>query len=168
VAQQGEDKTQEKMLDYVENAHAMEQSIQLQLTAMISSTEDPEIVKELQHHKEETQQHEQRLRERLDALGRGTSARKAAQTIAGSLAKGIADQVRGDQAGKNARDAFTTEYMEIASYELLERLANRAGDTETAEVARQNRAEDEAMAQRIAANWDKFVALTLAEEGVQS
>ena len=168
MAQEAEDKTQEKMLDYVENAHAMEQSIQRQLDAMISSTDDPEIVKELEHHKEETQQHEQRLRERLDALGRGTSARKAAQTIAGSLAKGIADQVRGDQAGKNARDAFTTEYMEIASYELLERLANRAGDTETAEVARQNRAEDEAMAQRIAANWDKFVALTLAEEGVQT
>ncbi len=168
MAQEAEDKTQEKMLDYVENAHAMEQSILRQLDAMISSTDDPEIVEVLQHHKGETQQHEQRLRERLNTLGRGTSARKEVQTIAGSLAKGIADQVRGDQAGKNARDAFTTEYMEIASYELLERLANRAGDTETAEAARQNRAEDEAMAQRIATNWDKFVALTLAEEGVQT
>lgn len=122
----------------------------------------------LRHHKDETEQHEQRLRERLDALGRGTSTRKEAQTVAGSLVKGVADQVRGDQAGKNARDTFTTEYMDIASYELLERLANRAGDTETAEVARTNRAEDEAMAQRTAANWDKFVDLTLAEEGVQT
>ena len=163
---QEEDKTREKMLDYVENAHAMEQSILRQLDSMISSTDDPEIVEVLQNHKAETEQHEQRLRQRLDALGRGTSARKEAQTLAGSLAKGIADQVRGDQAGKNARDAFATEYMEIASYELLERLANRAGDEETAEVARTNRAEDEAMAQRIAANWDKFVALTLVEECV--
>ena len=168
MAQEGEDKTQEKMLDYIENAHAMEQSILRQIDAMISSTDDPEIVEVLRHHKGETQQHEQRLRERLNTLGRGTSARKEVQTIAGSLAKGIADQVRGDQAGKNARDAFTTEYMEVASYELLERLANQAGDTETAEAARQNRAEDEAMAQRIAANWDKFVDLTLAEEGVQT
>jgi ferritin-like metal-binding protein YciE len=141
-----EGKTQEKMLDYVENAHAMEQSILRQLDSMISSTEDQEIVEMLQHHKDETEQHEQRLRERLEALGRGTSTRKEAQTIAGSLAKGIADQVRGDQAGKNARNAFNTEYMEIASYELLERLADRVGDTETAEVARTNRAEDEAMA----------------------
>ncbi len=165
---QEDDKTREKMLDYVENAHAIEQSILRQLDSMISSTEDPEILEVIRHHKEETEQHEQRLRERLDALGRGTSTRKEAQTIAGSLVKGIADQVRGDQAGKNARDAFATEYMEIASYELLERLANRAGDTEITEAARANRAEDEAMAQRIAQNWDKFVDLTLAEEGVQT
>ncbi len=138
----------------------MEQSVSMMLDVMISSTDDPEFEETLGHHKEET--------ERLDALGAGTSARKQAQTMAAALMKGAADQVRGDQAGKNARDGYTTEHMEIAAYQLLERLADRAGDTETAEVARQNRADDEAMAQKIDANWDKFLDLTLAENDIRA
>ena len=120
----------------------------------------------LRHHKEETERHEQRLAERLDALGVGTSTLKQAQTVAAALMKGAADQVRGDQAGKNARDGFTTEHMEIATYQLLERLADRAGDTSTAEVARQNRSEEEEMARKIDANWDWFLELTLAENAI--
>ena len=120
----------------------------------------------LRHHKEETERHEQRLAERLDALGVGTSTLKQAQTVAAALMKGAADQVRGDQAGKNARDGFTTEHMEIATYQLLERLADRAGDTSTAEVARQNRSEEEEMARKIDANWDRLLELTLAENAI--
>ena len=158
---------QEKLVDYVEDAHAMEQNVLEMLDSMIATTRDDDIVRELEHHKMETERHEQLLRERLEAFGRDTSLRKETQSILGALMKGAVDQVRGDKAGKNARDGFVTEHMEIAAYELLERLAQRAGDEETAEIARRNRADEEAMAQKIAANWDKFLDLTLAEEGIR-
>ena len=74
------DKPQQKLVDYVEDAHAMEQNVSRMLDSMISTTDDPEITEMLRHHKEETERHEQRLRERLDALGAGTSTRKQAQT----------------------------------------------------------------------------------------
>ncbi len=119
----------------------------------------------LEHYKQETEEHERRLRERLDTLGAGTSTRKQAQTLATALMKGVADMARTDKPGKNARDGFVTEHMEIAAYQLLERLAKKAGDEQTAEVARQNRADDEAMARKIDSNWDKFLELTLATPG---
>ena len=161
-----DDKLQQKLIDYIQDAHAMEQSVSMMLDSMITTTDDPEITEILRHHKEETERQEQRLAERLDALGAGPFTRKQAQTIATALMKGAADQVRGDQAGKNARDGFTTEHMEIATYQLLERLADRAGDPETAEVARQNRVEEEEMARRIDSNWERFLELTLAENEI--
>ena len=161
-----QDQLREKLTDYIEDAHAMERSVLRMLDSMISTTSDPEILEVLRHHKAQTERHKRRLRERLEALGRSTSRRKEAEAIAGALAKGVADRLRGDKAGKNARDGYVTEHMEIASYELLERLANRADDPWTAEIARTNRADEEEMASKIASNWDKFMDLTLYEEGI--
>jgi ferritin-like metal-binding protein YciE len=146
----------------------MEQSVSRSLDSMISTTDDPEIVEVLRYHKEETERHETLLRERLDALGAGTSTREEAQTVAAALLKGIGDAARTDKPDKYARDGYVTEHMEIAAYQLLERLAQRAGDTETAEVARRNRADEEKMARKIDANWDRFLNLTLAEAGIQA
>jgi ferritin-like metal-binding protein YciE len=83
-----DDKLHQKLIDYVEDAHAMEQNVSRMLDSMISTTDDPEITQMLEHHKAETERQEQRLRERLDALGAGTSTRKQAQTIAAALMKG--------------------------------------------------------------------------------
>ena len=59
------------------------------------------------------------------------------------------------------------EHLEIAAYQLLERLAEKAGDTETAEVARQNRSDEEEMASRIDQSWDRTLELTLEENGIR-
>ena len=159
---------EEKVVDYIQDAHAMEDNIVLMLNSMIMSTSDKSMQRMLQRHLEETRQHAQRLQERLQALGEGSSVRKETQNLPATLLKGMVDQVRSDKAGKNARDGFVTEHLEIAAYEMLERLADRAGDKETAAVARRNRRDEEAMARRIGSTWDKVVDLTLTEAGIKA
>jgi ferritin-like metal-binding protein YciE len=87
-----DDKLQEKLADYVEDAHAMEQNDLKMIDSMISTTDDPQLKEMLQNHKRETEEHERRLRQRLDALGRGTSARKQAQAVGAALLKGVVTQ----------------------------------------------------------------------------
>jgi ferritin-like metal-binding protein YciE len=106
------------------------------------------------------------MRQRLEAHGASPSMVKQAGGILGAFAKMPLDLVRGEKAGRNARDGFATEHMEIASYELLSRIAQKAGDKETVEACREILAEELAMADTIRANWDTFAELSLREEGV--
>lgn len=162
----GDKDLQEKLNEHIKDAQAMEQSVKRMLDSMIETTEDPEVKGELEHHREETERHERLLSERLEARGEGTSSVKEAVGIGGALLKGVADKARGDKPAQNARDGYVTEHLEIAAYEMLERLAKRAGDEGTAEVARRNCADERAMADKIEHNWDKFVELTLKEEAI--
>jgi ferritin-like metal-binding protein YciE len=145
----------------------MEQNVLRMLDSMIGTTSDPQMKRALERHRKQTEQQAGRLEERLQAHGATPSKVKEAGGILGALMKGVVDAARTDSAGRNARDGFATEHMEIASYELLERVAKLAGDKETAAVARQNREEEEAMARSIAAKWKKVVELSLKEEGIR-
>jgi ferritin-like metal-binding protein YciE len=154
----------EQLVKHLDEAYAMEQNVLRMLDGMIESTEDAEMRRELENHKRQTEKQAERLKDRLDAHGEEPSTMKEAGGILGALMKGVIDTARPDKPGRNARDGFATEHMEIASYELLERVARRAGDTQTAKVARENRKEEREMARKISANWDKVVDLTLVEK----
>jgi ferritin-like metal-binding protein YciE len=160
-------KIEEKLIEYIDDAYAMEQNSLRMLDGMIATTHDAEIKRGLERHKKETERQAERLKERLHAYDADPSTLKEAGGIIGALMKSVLDVTRSDKPGRNARDGFATEHMEIASYQLLERVAKKAGDRETATVARRNREEEEAMARRISSKWNKFVDLTLREEGVR-
>ena len=156
----------EQLIKHLDEAHAMEQNVLRMLDGMISTTDDPEILQELEHHKIETEGHAQRMRDRLEAHGATPSTVKQAAGILGALAKLPLDLVRGEKAGRNARDGYATEHMEIASYELLRRIAQRANDVETVAECDLIIEQERAMAETIAANWEKFAELSLRESGV--
>lgn len=156
----------EELIKHIDEAHAMEQNVLRMLDGMISTTDDPEIVRELEHHKIETEGHAERMKQRLEAHGATPSMVKQAGGILGALAKMPMDMIRGEKAGRNARDGFATEHMEIASYELLKRVAEKANDAETVTACEEIIAQEQAMADTIAANWDKFADLSLRENGV--
>jgi ferritin-like metal-binding protein YciE len=163
-----DDKLKGQLVKHIDEALAMEQNVLRMLDSMISTTDDPEIKEELRAHKAETEGQADRLVARLEAHGAAPSVVREAGGVLGALMKGVVDVARGEKAGRNARDGYATEHMEIAAYQLLERVAERAGDTETVEVARRNRGEEEAMAKRLDAHWDRFAELSLEEAGVSA
>jgi ferritin-like metal-binding protein YciE len=156
----------EELIKHIDEAHALEQNVLRMLDGMIATTDDPGILDALEYHKLQTQKHADRMAERLEAHDVAPSTVKQIGGVLGALAKLPLDFVRGENAGRNARDAYATEHLEIASYELLRRIAEKAGDEETALAAREIIAEEQAMAKQIEANWDKFAEASLREEGV--
>jgi ferritin-like metal-binding protein YciE len=156
----------EQLIKHIDEAHAMEQNVLRMLDGMISTTDDPEILDALEHHRMQTQGHADRMAQRLEAHDATPSTVKQLGGVLGALAKLPLDFVRGEKAGRNARDAYATEHLEIAGYELLSRVAQKAGDAETATTAREIIEEERAMAKVIEQNWDKFATLSLREEGI--
>jgi ferritin-like metal-binding protein YciE len=155
-----------QLVKHIDEALAMEQNVLRMLDSMINTTEDPEIRDLFREHKLDTEKQIDRMQQRLDAHGVSPSTVREAAGIAQALMKSVLDLARTEKAARNARDAYATEHLEIAAYELLERIASRAGDEETAAAARQSRAEEAAMAAKLESNWDRFAELALQEAGV--
>ena len=156
----------DQLVKHIDEALAMEQNVLRMLDSIAANTEDESFKEDIRRHKIETERQMDRLKARLDAHGGSPSMVREAGGIAQALMKSVVDAVRSEKTARNARDGYATEHLEIASYQLLERVAMRAGDEETAAVARENRAQEEAMARRFEENWDRFAELALQEAGV--
>jgi ferritin-like metal-binding protein YciE len=73
-----------------------------------------------------------------------------------------------DTPGRLARDGYVQEHTEVAAYELLCRVAERAGDSETAQVGRRILENERQTADKIASTWDHAADLALREAGVSA
>jgi ferritin-like metal-binding protein YciE len=158
---------EDELVKALDEAYAMEKQVELLLHSMIRTTGDPSVVSDLETHLEETKQHAERVKVCLEGHGASPSKVKEAAMLTAGALKAPLDMARGEKGMRNARDGFATEHLEIAAYRLIEELARKANDQQSMAIARQNAEDEERMAARIAANWSRFVGLSMKEEGVE-
>jgi ferritin-like metal-binding protein YciE len=153
-------KAEQKITQYLDEAHSMEVALVNELQAQIAMTPRGSYRNALEDHLDETREHAERVAKRLKELGYGSNpiqlAGSAAQKIIGqalSLGKAPLSLVRGsggeEKILKNAKDACATEALEIATYLAIERLARDLGDEKTAKLAASIRADEERMLKRV-------------------
>ena len=83
----------------------------------------------------------------------------------GALNWGMFFQAQPDTPGKLAAFAYAFEHLEIAGYEQLMRVARRAEDEETVQMAVRILHEERAMAGRLAEQWDRAAEASLRAVG---
>ena len=160
MSQSEQQKQQQKVVQYLNEAHATEQALTRVLQSQIAMTPRGAYRTALETHLRETRDHAERVARRLEALGQGSNPLLAVvgavEAVVGqalALGKTPFDLLRGsggeEKVLKNAKDAYATEALEIATYTALERLASSVGDDETAKLAASILADEEKMLERI-------------------
>src|SRR3954452_18290675 len=160
MSQSVEQKQRQKVVQYLNEAHASEVALVRVLQSQIAMTPHGSYRNALETHLRETRDHAARVASRLEALDQGSNPLMAvfafAETVAGQLlafGKTPFDLLRGsggeEKILKNAKDAAASEALEIATYTAIERLARAVGDMETAMLAGSILADEQKMLDRV-------------------
>jgi ferritin-like metal-binding protein YciE len=151
----------EQLTSYLTDARAIEAQAAQLLQAGPRIVGVPELADAFRDHLVETREHQVLLEDRLHARDAHPSRFQNTALRLGAVNLGTFFAAQPDTPVKLAGFAYAFEHLEIAGYELLRRVAERAADAETAEVAERILADERAAAERIAAHWDAAVDAAL-------
>ena len=159
------DSIDEQLTKHLTDVHSIEEQALAQVKRAPAIAGDEQIAQAFSAHIAETEDQERRVRELLEARGAKPSKLKDLAGAAGGIGMILFARSQPDTPGKLTAHAFSYEHMELAAYELLEHVAERAGDQEVAEVARSIASQEAAMAERLAGLFDHAVEASLREKG---
>ena len=163
----GADDIESELVSYLRDAHAIEaQALQLLEAGPAIAGCEP-LAEVFGDHLDETREQQRLVEERLRAHDSGPSRFQNTAMRVGGLNIGAFFGAQPDTPAKLAGFAFAFEHLEVAAYELLRRVADRAGDAETVQVAERILAEEREAAQRIAGTWDAAMDAALENVGAR-
>jgi ferritin-like metal-binding protein YciE len=152
---------EEQLTKYLTDVHSIEEQALQQLRTAPKIAGDEELARVFREHLAETEHQERRVRERLRARAVAASTFKDLVARAGGVGMVLFARSQPDTPGKLVAHAYSYEHMEIAAYDLLAIAADCARDPETVELARSIRAQEDAMATRLAERFDLAVDASL-------
>jgi ferritin-like metal-binding protein YciE len=155
----------EQVTKYLTDAHSIEEQAIAQLKLAPRIAGDAELRRVFAEHLQETEGHERLVREQLERRGASPSTVKDVAGRVGGWGMMLFARANPDTPGKLAMHAFSYEHMELAAYELLRRIADRAGEDPVAEMASRIAEQERAMADRLGERWDRAVDAALREKG---
>jgi ferritin-like metal-binding protein YciE len=158
---------QSKQLDkYLSDAHAIEmQAIKLlEKGPELAGTSD--LAGAYEEHLAQTRRHEQLVDELLRSRGESPSKIKDAALGLGALNWGMFFAAQPDTPAKLAAFSYAFEHLEIGAYELLSRVAQRAGDQDTQAVVAEILEQERAAASEIRSLFEQALDASLADQGV--
>jgi ferritin-like metal-binding protein YciE len=148
---------------YLTDVHAIEVQALQQVKRARKVAGDPELEAAFADHVRETERHRTYVEDRLIARSWAPVPHKDRSGKFSGVGMALFARFQPDTPGKLAAHAYSYERMELAAYELLARLAERAGDSETVLTARMIEQEERAMADRLATLFDRAVEGSLRE-----
>ena len=154
---------QEQLIKYLTDAHSIEVQALAQLRTAPDLAGDPELASNFRRHLQETEGHERLVREALEARGAKPSRLKDAVMAVGGKGFLLFARLQPDTPGKLHAHALSYEGLEVSSYELLARVAERAADANVVETAHQIRDEERRMMERLEEGFDRAVEASLRE-----
>ncbi|AZE53895.1 MULTISPECIES: ferritin-like domain-containing protein [Pseudomonas] len=123
---------QENLLDWLRDAHAMEQQAEKMLKAQSERLEHyPQLKARIDQHIEETLGQQQLIDQCLARLGGSSSTLKDMGGKLMAFGQAVGGSLMSDEVIKGAMAGYVFENMEIASYTALIAAAKEAGDSET-------------------------------------
>jgi ferritin-like metal-binding protein YciE len=154
----------EQLVKHLTDVHSIEEQALTQLRRAPEIAGEVGLEAAFERHLIETEGQERLVRERLEAHGASPSTTKDLAGKAGGLGMILFARFNPDTPGKLVNHAYSYEHMELAAYELLARVASRAGDEETFEVANRIAAQEREMAVRLEAGFDRAVEASLRDQ----
>lgn len=156
----------QQVIKYLTDAHAIEgQALQLLARGRkIAGSEEP--ARAYEEHRRETEEHQRLVTERVRALGGAPNRLKDVALRVGALNWGAFFAGQPDSPAKLIAFAYAFEHLEIGAYEMLRRVAARAGDAETAQMAEAILTQEKAAADRLRGLFGDALDATLSRRGL--